>query len=377
MIYYDLTDAVFNAVLIDEDWDKALRLLSEAAGGASMIVPKGSPGKPESFRSYSVNYDNSVHASSDFDFASQFDPRTNPMIPLVYTSPVGKYLDRRVVCSDNDFYKVPFLTQVMVPQGLFHTCLVKLEHTEDLLSGCVLSVAKNRGPIEGDLLALFESWLPMLRGLLRLEVKLRSEAGLRMGLQSAVDHSDHGIVIGDSAMKVLSTNPEAERIFGSSGLISNVLGRLRVHAKLLDDYLAKCVHDTAAWTRERPAKPETFIVPDFQGRPAYEISVLPAQGVGRSLGISAGVATIVIEDLRRLQDVPSIDALRARFGLTVMQARVTQLLLLMPSASKHEIARKLGVEESTVRTHLAAARGIVGGRNLREFMQLVAGIRWR
>ena len=372
----DTTDAMFQAVMIEEDWDRALKIMADAASGASILLANGIPNAPGSFIAYTANFDHSVYRSSQFSAESHFDPRTNPAIPQVYGVPAGKSYDRRSFICDEDFYKVAFNNEIMFPQGLYNFQVVKLTHTSDIISGGFISLPGQSAPMEASFVERVESWLPALRVILAMEAKLRAQTAKTKGLQTAIDHLDRGVLVIDASLKILSMNTEAERIFRDSTTVSSVSGKVRLRPQEAHAAFDTAVRRTAYRRGEQAIDCESIFCSDQDGRHRYELTVLPADGVGRHLGTAAGVATVVIEDHSRLRDLPPVDALRARFGLTPMQAKVTQMALL-PFASKRELAEKLGLEESTVRSHLAAAREAVGGNNLHEFVQLAAGIHWR
>ena len=376
MIHDDITQALFDAIVLDDDWDRGIKVMSDATDGAMLLLASGEPSSPQSFVAHSQNFDMSVFDRSELEPSCQYDPAVNPAVKHAFLAPVCSTFDRRTYCSDEDFKKDQFHSEVMLAQGLFFSQIFKIVHSADCLAGGVISVSEKRGPIEGDLLHRFQSWLPTLRAIYLTKQKLALETRVAHGLERAVDALEKGVLVVDRDLRILHMNAEADRILKRDGAVLGRGGRLSLISTGHHRRLAEAVRRISTWRVDKPVEGLALRIPFPHGGASYEISVLSAEGVANALAVPRGAATVVIEDLHRERDLPSIKSLQLRFNLTHMQARVTQRALL-PFASKRELAASLGLEESTVRSHLAAAREQVGGRNLHEFVQLAAGLRWR
>ncbi len=155
-----------------------------------------------------------------------------------------------------------------------------------------------------------------------------------------------------------------------------LLDALDATPALLVDADGQCVHHTAALTARLAADPERARVTEAARRLAASSQRAVARRPAASVVTSAGryllrtthfgaagahawgrpLVAVLVE--REAHAAPSVEAVRARFGLTAQQARVA--LLLAERRTNAEVAAALSISLATARRHTEAVLGTLG-----------------
>lgn len=373
MICDERAECIFSAAFGTVSWEYALDKLSEAAGGATFLLASGNLRQPESFKSHTSNFDDSVWKRSGYSEHSQFIPSVNSSIDAVVAAPIGEVFDRRSYCSDEEFRDDPFYQSTMISQDLFYFCVSKVIDEPDFVAGGYMAVPEARGPIEGQLLQQYESWLLPMRMALKTSHELRLNQQVNSSLLAAIGSLHRGVAVIDRNLKILACNALAQDIFSRSSSVTARRGELRLHPHAHHAALMKRIGQIAANDLKGA---ESFYIPDDHGSRRYKITVIAPDGISQPMDTPTATAVVLIDEPGADTLPPSIETLRNQFPqLTKQEARATRLVLMFPEATKQEIAARMGILLSTVITHLDRARKKLGARNLRHLAQIAGGLR--
>lgn len=347
---HEAISMIYDAGAGEVPWDDALLKLSDALDGATVMLAGGDLRSPGSFRANTARFDTGIWSSIGFSEADQFDPSINPAMIPVATAPVGHVFDRRSFLSDEEFRRDPFLSQLMMGQGLFHTRIVKLIEEHGYTFGGYISVPEQKGPIEGDLLARFEAFMPHLQRAFRLQRNLNEARCQIHGLLDALSGLSRGVVITDGRMRVLTMNALCEKIIARGDGFAVSQGRLttrdrRSNSKLIQSITGLDIEQSA----------DGFVpVPRDASKLPYGVTVLTAEGTHQSLQLPGAMAILLIHDPEMDDGTPDTKRLEAVFGLTGAEARVARFVPM--GLSKAQMASRLGISENTVRSHFKSIR---------------------
>lgn len=363
----DVIENFFDAAVGENDWALAVESMSQAFGGATLVLADGNPADHRSFSFANAAFDNSVFSKTGIEPTEQFDPRSNWGLRANLGIPLNRSINRRAVISDSTMNDCRLLREVMQTNRMreFRTMTLIREH--DTLAGGVISPPAGLDDFDPETVRKLDRLLPFVSRAFRLKRQLGARREDGAALQTFLDHVPLATMLVASDLRVAFANAEADQLIEKQDGVLITRGRLRC----ADHQLQRALRDTvAAIALTTVAPPATLRVPRPSGLPAYEISAFPAVGMVNAPGCHRAVATLTISDPAAAHAPAEAGALADRFGLTVAEARVARLVPF--GLSKRQVAERLGLSENTVRTHLASIRAKLGARSVTELAALLA-----
>lgn len=208
--------------------------------------------------------------------------------------------------------------------------------------------------------------------LVNLSARLSSAAALARALGfaraeaalAAFEASGSAAALLDRAGKLFRANAAAEALLGPDLQISG--GRLVSADHLATMALERTLHELL-WTRSSSALMPPVVLPRREKRPLLAY-LMRLSGVTRD-GLAPCQAVLVLDDHER-QALPPLAHVRAAFGLSAAEARLTEHLAT--GASLDDAAERLGIARETARSQLKAVFAKTGTGRQAELVALTS-----
>ncbi len=231
------------------------------------------------------------------------------------------------------------------------------------------------GPIDKDDIALIRWLRPHLVNLYAIYRRLARLETAVGSLRASLDRLPIGVLVMDADGRILECNSAASVILESpAGIARSVESKLTIQNRLNQQQLRTALNRLS--TDPAPSPETVFIAPSPDrtlGGLVLHLCALP----GAVAGLLARRANILgfLYDIGQFQaDKARQQMLRAIFGLTTNEARVA--LLIREYADIEQVAARMGVAISTVRTHLKHAFQKTCTRRQSELALLVDRLIW-
>jgi DNA-binding CsgD family transcriptional regulator len=357
-----LIEAIHDAGLDARQWPQVLRTLAERMGAQDATLSVGRVGEQWSLDDWSgieapfVRSYNEYYGSLD------------PVIPLIASARPG------TIVTDTTLIPPPresseFFQDWVRPQ---HMCGVAIANVlcED---GAVVLLGATRtraAPYRQEEVDLLAALLPHIRHAVRTQRHLEG-ASLKEQVQGeALDAFVHAIVIVDKEARVMVANRAGQQLLtdgdtlraGRQGLMGPTPGSSTVLRGLIQKATSDdaAVRSGGAMLMQRPAPAEPLQV---------LVSPLDPEGHASALNPRGRAAMLLIIDSQYARHGLGT-RLTALFGLTPAEARVA--CEVGKGENPNDVADRLGVMPSTVRTHLHHVFAKTATRRQAELMRLIA-----
>ena len=211
--------------------------------------------------------------------------------------------------------------------------------------------------------------LPHLQRALQIGQRLSVLAQQHSAAPQALDRFDAGVLIVDSACRIIQASPRAEALLRECPELVVDRGRLSLQPTSLRDKLSALVHAAVNTALARAVKTDGApLVPRPQRTPLV-LSVAPLRPQAGFHERERPAAMVFIRDT----EAPlAAQRLRELFGLTCTEAAVAAGL--GDGKSLEDIAVDLGIGIGTVRTHLKRVLAKTGTRRQGQLVALLARV---
>lgn len=339
-----LTGQLYEGVLTDEGWSKALRTISLVTGSpqASVVV----------FDAHSQALAINESFGTFQEVVTAYNAHYHLMdeaLPWVNSAPLGNwYLDRRDLgeraIQRSAYYQDYFLRSDMATT--LCNRLLNDEHTNAFLS---LQRRPGQPYYTNTDLEAFGQFIPHVQRAVRLRMHMQRLTE-RAGIASLVLDSMHTpLLVLDEQSRVLLANAEAEALLRSQPLLAIYQGQLCPRG-LRTGQFAYLLQ--SACGRHGPAVAGGATLSNAQGQPALQLLVLPLPAHMQALNHWARpLALVVPHHPDQAHNIPP-RLLQQLYGLTPAEARLA--LALYQGDTPAQAAQHLGISVGTVRIQLKA-----------------------
>lgn len=237
------------------------------------------------------------------------------------------------------------------------------EPADDLVSG-----TRYRAGVADDVRRRLAMILPHIRRSLHIGEDIARSRAETAALADTVDGLGAGLFVVDGTTRILHTNAAARRLLAAEDVLSSHGGRLVACDPQANRSLRLALTATDGPTDVMP-DPLPLIAPDGTRRVGH---VRPLKPVARSYGNGPQEALAAVLVYKAGMECPRPPDIIARsYNLTPTELRV--LLAIVEIGGAPEVAAKLGIAPSTVRTHVGRLFEKTGTKRQAELVRLVAG----
>jgi DNA-binding CsgD family transcriptional regulator len=237
------------------------------------------------------------------------------------------------------------------------------EPADDLVSG-----TRYRAGVADDVRRRLVMILPHIRRSLQIGENIARSQAETAALADTVDGLGAGLFVVDGTTRILHTNAAARRLLAAEDVLSSHGGRLVACDPQANRSLRLALTAPHGPIDVMP-EPLPLIAPDGTRRVGH---VRPLKPVARSYGNGPQEALAAVLVYKAGMECPRPPDIIARsYNLTPTELRV--LLAIVEIGGAPEVAAKLGIAPSTVRTHVGRLFEKTGTKRQAELVRLVAG----
>lgn len=321
------------AHLISHDFTSHRGSVEFTSYGGSVAVQDGFA--PEEIRTYEAHW-------------AEVDPwARSPEMQRMATSSVA--VGEQLV-TEGAFKRTPFYNEFGRHVDVVRCVVGTIEIDRQRVSVVSINGSEARAPFEREDTALLHALMPHLQRALQIHRRLAHAEALADGTTTALDRLAHGVVLLDTAGRVVLANRTAEELLRAHD-------GLTVHHKELfgarvsdTTALRRLIADAIATSRDGGTGAAGLaLLGRPSGRSPLRVIVTPA-APRHFLMTSIGVAACVFITDPDRTPVPAAEHLRQVFGLSAAETRVAAGLL--DGENLADVADRLCISRNTARTHL-------------------------
>ena len=263
----------------------------------------------------------------------------------------------------------PYLVNFARPQGLIDVLAIGLARDARALGSLAFGRHESAGPISPREIAVAQLLVPHLQRAATINRLLENATTIQAGMVATLDTVAVPIMLLDADLRILHANAAAHRHLADKTLIHETEGRLGTASlgasTALTVAIVQAARDESTIGRRGLGVP---IVGQLGAVGA--LHVLPLRQRWKQFHSGAVAAAFLAE-----VDVPFVaptEMAAALFRLTPAEARVFEHLVT--GRTQATIAKALGVERSTVKSHLARLYDKVGVRRQVDLLRIAASL---
>ncbi len=355
-----LVEAIYDAGLQPELWNDVVVRINEFVGGRAC----GLFSKDAISKSGVTHY----YCGADPHFIQLYSDTYARFDPLTILPRFGQVVSIPDLVRFDEYRRGRFYQEWLRPQGCIDAANVVLENAK---SSCpvLMTVLAGKRMVDDEMRRRVEMIVPHAHRALTINRAIESRKSEAMAFSEIVDGLSAGIFLLDANRRIVHANAAAQEILGADDFLRAIGGQLvareaQANQTLRETFAAGAAHSSSVSTMALP-----LMAHDGH---RYVAHVLPLKSLVRS-GSGATLRAVAALFVRRVElDAGSYGELIARtFELTPAELRV--LRSIVDVSGVPETAKKLGVAETTVKTHLHRVFAKTGASRQADLVKLAAG----
>lgn len=257
-------------------------------------------------------------------------------------------------------------------QGFIDAVAIGLERNSRMVASLALGRHMSRGPVTSEEMEMLRLLAPHLRRASCITQQLKLQAIAASAYTSVVEDLGTGVILVDRLMGVIHANPAATALFVAEEPFEIVNGRLVAAddaATALERAVASAEYDEArlgygsgAGIPTRGASGQTFMI---------HVLPLRSRESRGAIALPATAALFVAPALGPIS-LPT-ESIAMLYGLTPAELRIFQLVA--EGNTSTAIARQLGLNPATVKSHLLRLFQKTGRRRQADLVRLATSLR--
>lgn len=352
---------VYDAALDDSLWPATLgNVVALARGQSGGLVRIGAAGEP--VISHAVGVD-PAFIQSYIEAYEPFDPSRG-----VLHAPVGQIQTIRDWIDVDEFHSSMFYNEWTRPQGLEDAANVLLDKSSTGISR--LSIMKAGGPVDRRMYGVISHLTPHLQRAMLVRQKLQQQNELETMSVRTLDALRTAVLLLDAEGHITHFNASAREILDEADVLRSVRGRLVTSDPNADRVLRQALAGTVLGDRATASANISLHLAARDGS-HYVGHLLPlTAGRRQRFGASYDACAVLFVSKAALDTIVAPDLIRKLFKLTPTELRV--FLSIVEIGGVPDVARSMGIAESTIKTHLARIFIKTGTKRQAELVRLVA-----
>lgn len=356
-----LVSDIYDASLDDSRWTTTLGSILELAGGqGGGLVWIGSTG--EAVISHSVGVE-PAYVQSYVETYEPLDPSRS-----VLHAPVGQIQTIRNWIDVDEFRTTRFYNEWTRPQGLEDAANILLGKSADGISR--LSIMKGGGMVDRRMHQVILHLTPHLQRAMLVRQKLQRHNALEMTSAQTLDALRTAVLLLDPDGHITHSNASARTILDEADVLRSVRGRL-VTSDVNADRMLRQALEGAALGDPATANGKISLHLTAADGSHHVGHLLPlTAGRRQALGASYEACAVLFVSKAALDTVIAPDLIRKLFKLTPTELRV--FLSIVEIGGVPDVAKSMGVAETTIKTHLARIFMKTGTKRQADLVRLLA-----
>ena len=358
----ELTENIYDAGINPELWkDVVVRLNDFIGSRACGLISKDSVSK-----SGVTHY----YCGVDPHYIQLYAETYSRYDPLAVLPRYGEVRSIPDLVDFEAYRRGRFYQEWLQPQGCADVANVLLERSA---SACpvLMSVIPGKQMLDAEKRARIEAVVPHLSRALVINRTIESRQREAAAFVDVLDGINTGVILLDACCRIVHCNRAAQTMLADDGVLRSVAGRLEVNSPAATAALRTifCGEQAVA---AAAAADRTISLMSHDGQ-HYVAQILPLTSIRRdgALEQSAGAVGALFVWKAELDSHSCVELIARTFDLTPTEIRVVQSIIDVGGVP--ETAERLGIAETTVRTHLHRVFAKAGVSRQADLIRRAAG----
>ena len=354
----DLIENIYDAALEPARWSNVVVGINEFVGGrACGIFSKDSISK------FGVTH---YYCGADPYYIQLYSDTHSRFDPLASLPPFGKVVSIPDLVPFDEYRGGRFYQEWLRPQGCVDAANVLLEKSA---TSCpvLLTVLAGKRMVDDEMRRRIALFVPHLHRALMINKAIEYKTSEAATFADTLDGLGAGIFLVDAQCHIVHANAAGQEMLGEDDFLRFVAGQLAARDRRANHDMREMIANGDAGV----ATSSAAIPLTAHDGERYVAHLLPLKSVARGADVpSKAVAAVFVRKIEL--DSQSYGGLVASaFGLTPAELRV--LLAIVEIGGVPETSERLGVAESTVKTHLYRVFSKTGASRQADLVKLAAG----
>ena len=351
-----LIEDIYDAALEPARWNDVVVSINAFVGGrACGIISKDSVSKMGETHYYCGADPHYIKLYSDG--YSRFDP-------LARLPPLGEVVSIPDLVSYEDYSHGPFYQEWLRPQGCVDVANVLLEKSD---CPALLTFLVGDHVMTGDMRRRIAQLAPHVQRALMINKAIEHRKSQTTAFADVLDGLSAGVFLVDTRCRIVHANAVGEDFLGQDDFLRSIGGQLVARERQANHELRDAIANARPGMEGGSAACSLTAGDGSQ----YVAHILPLRSIVRA-GAQAPSGAVAAVFVRSVElDGQSYGALVSRaFGLTPAELRV--LLAIVEVGGVPETSERLGIAETTVKTHLYRVFAKTGVSRQADLVKLAA-----
>ena len=271
----------------------------------------------------------------------------------------------RTTWQDNRYF-----TEWVVPQGLNDAVAIVLARDQTMVGSVTFGRRSTAGNVSEAELALLRLIAPHLRRAVTISKLLDAHALAASTFSRTLDALTAGVVLVNERLEIVHANKVAAEMLAARMPIRSRNGHLTLPSTVTTSSLHAAVA-LAAHDESKLGRRGLGIPIRYADAPAFVAHVLPLSGRTPQMTANRASAAVFIAPAASPPNLPG-EALAMLYDLTPAELRTFELIA--DGRTPHDVAAKLGIAHSTVKTHLQRVFEKTGCNRQADLVRLAASL---
>jgi DNA-binding CsgD family transcriptional regulator len=281
---------------------------------------------------------------------------------------VGQIQTIRDWIDVDEFRTTTFYNEWAQPQGLEDAANILLGKSAEGISR--LSIMKGGAPVDRRMYQTISHLTPHMQRAMLVRQKLQQQNALETTSVRTLDALRTAVLLLDADGHVTHANASAREILDEADVLRSVHGRLVTSDLNADRMLRQALAGTALGDRSMTSASISLHLTARNGS-HYVGNLLPLTAGRRQMfGASYEACAVLFVSKAALETIVAPDLIRKLFKLTPAELRV--FLAIVEIGGVPDVARSMGIAETTIKTHLTRIFTKTGTKRQADLVRLVA-----
>jgi DNA-binding CsgD family transcriptional regulator len=287
--------------------------------------------------------------------------------PLTSYPPLGKIVSMPDLVPYDEFCKGAFYQEWMLPQGCFDMADVVLENSKSDAK-IMMAVHIRKRLVDEEIRRRIAMLVPHANRALMINRTIERKASETAAFAETLDGFAAGIFFVDAECRILHVNTAGQRLLNEDDCLRAMGGRFVLRDAQANQNLQRAL---GGGDRAVAASRDSLLLTAHDGA-HFVVHLLPLKSLLRN-GAKRPFKAVAAVFVRKAEmDSQSYGGLVARtFGLTPAELRV--FLAIIDVGGVPESSERLGVAETTIKTHLKQVFSKTGANRQADLVKLAAG----
>ena len=357
--YSDLVEDIYDAALEPARWNEVVVGVNEFVGGQACGI----------FSKDVISKSGTTHyfCGADPHYIKLYSEHYSKLGPLTSYPPLGKIVSMPDLVQYDVFCKGVFYQEWMRPQGCADMADVVLENSRSDAK-ILMAVHIRKRMVDEEIRRRMAMLVPHANRALMINRTIERKASETAAFAETLDGFAAGIFFVDAESRILHVNTAGQRLLNEDDCLRTMGGRLVLRDAQANQNLQRAL---GGGDRAVAASRDSLLLTAHDGA-HFVAHLLPLKSFLRN-GAKRPFKAVAAVFVRKAEmDSQSYGGLVARtFGLTPAELRV--FLAIIDVGGVPESSDRLGVAETTIKTHLKQVFSKTGANRQADLVKLAAG----